>query len=782
MKNRVIKMLLSKIHIKHYLVLLGYLLFTAQTIYSQKNPEQRVSPALLPIPQQMQLSNNYFLFDESWTIRTAGFNKQNDPAYKSFQSELKERFGLSLKDREISQANTVELIVKPGSVKIGKTTDTNQLAIQKQAYRLKLDKKSIVIEANDKQGLFYGVQTFIQLIQENNGVLTFAAGEVTDWPDMELRLIYWDDAHHLERLAAMKRTICQASFYKINAFALKLEGHFQFTAAKSIVEPYAYSPAEFQELTDYARTYFVELIPYLDAPAHLSFLLKHPEYTGLRTFPNVNYELDVTNPKAEALILGMVDNLLSANKGGKYFFLSTDEAYYVGHGPNQKKAAQEAGSNGKLLAKYITRISNIIHDKGRKVIIWGEYPLVKSDITSLPSHLINGINSNSEDYGTAFKDHGIRHLVFTSAQGMEPIFPNYYKLPATVSLPDSSQPLSDDELAQGDLTNGRVAQITSAITSSIKGGKADLMGVVVCGWADSGLNPETFWLGYATGLAAAWNNNQINVEDLSIRFYKSFYGPKIVGMERVYQLLSTQAQFWKNSWPTKRSSNRTPIIGTNYGLFDIPQLVSDHVLPPLSLPGGKNLFLAEDWNVQNAENLELAEKYLLESDELLALIQQNFIQIKSQHYNLLVLYSVAKLCRQNLNMLLNLKRINTFLNLSSKISLTNAAVALSLLDQALDQVFVIHDQRNQMLQLVTSIWYQDWYPRVSEANGRKFLDQVDDIKDHPPVRTIDMSYLIYRQLKYPLGKWANDLRIIRNQFAESNNLPASRGKLDWDKY
>jgi len=68
-----------------------------------------------------------------------------------------------------------------------------------------------------------------------------------------------------------------------------------------------------------------------------------------------------------------------------------------------------------------------------------------------------------------------------------------------VKLPSSDTPtnttLSDDEIAQGDLDNGRVSQILKAIKSSIDSGHADLMGMVVCDWAESGLNPETFLVG-----------------------------------------------------------------------------------------------------------------------------------------------------------------------------------------------------------------------------------------------------------------------------------------------
>ncbi len=384
---------------ERYFLFFCCFIFFSPDIHAQNDNNQPSEPALLPVPQKVSLSNQYYSFDDSWSARTIGVNQKNSPAFLSLNSELKDRFEIRLKKSPPKGSPIIALIIKPGSVNFGKTTDTNVTSLKKQAYRLKLENRRVTIEANSDQGLFYGVQTFIQLLHENEGIVTFEGGEITDWPDMDMRVIYWDVAHHLEHIAAMKRAILQASFFKINAFSLKLEGHFEFSAAKPIVEPYAYSHKEYQELTDYAKAHYVELIPYLDAPAHISFILKHQEYANLRSFPNSNYELDVTNPKADDLILGMVDNLIAANKGGKYFFLSTDEAYYVGKAANQKKLSHELGGDGKLLAKYISRISGAIHRKGRKVIIWGEYPLIKSDVTSLPSHLINGINSNSDVFG-----------------------------------------------------------------------------------------------------------------------------------------------------------------------------------------------------------------------------------------------------------------------------------------------------------------------------------------------------------------------------------------------
>jgi len=53
----------------------------------------------------------------------------------------------------------------------------------------------------------------------------------------------------------LKHAIRQAAFFRLNFFAIKLEGHFQCKSAPVLVEPYALSPADLRELTDYGRRY-----------------------------------------------------------------------------------------------------------------------------------------------------------------------------------------------------------------------------------------------------------------------------------------------------------------------------------------------------------------------------------------------------------------------------------------------------------------------------------------------------------------------------------------------
>jgi hexosaminidase len=127
------------------------------------------------------------------------------------------------------------LAIVPNSVTIGAAADFNKETRAREAYRMDLSAGRITVTANASAGLFYGFQTLIQLIRPRDGALWLPEGRITDWPDLEARFIYWDDAHHLERLDELKRAMRTAAFFKANGFVIKLEGHFQFKSAPALV-------------------------------------------------------------------------------------------------------------------------------------------------------------------------------------------------------------------------------------------------------------------------------------------------------------------------------------------------------------------------------------------------------------------------------------------------------------------------------------------------------------------------------------------------------------------
>jgi len=177
------------------------------------------------------------------------------------------------------------------------------------------------------------------------------------------------------------------------------------------------------------------------------------------------------------------------------------------------------------------------------------------------------------------------------------------------------------------------------------------------------------------------------------------------------------------------------------------------------------------WGEANARRLQLASDFLNENDELLGLLNANLLRAGHNRYNIEVLLSDALLCRQNLEFLLSLGRADKLLEqAAAHAGSGRAKEAVAAVDEALDTIRTARDQRNQMLAGVTETWYKSWYPRVAEANGRRFLHEMDDVKDHFPDRTVDMSYLVLRQLQLPIAKWEAEVEAARNRYAAAQHL------------
>jgi hexosaminidase len=746
---------------------------------------QTVSPlfargyTVIPEPQKVSLGAKDFTFDQSWQLKLEKGIDNDDVAVETLREDLASRFNTHF-GKSGGASGTLSLQIAPGGVQIGKALAPDKESLKEQAYRIDLRSGLVTITANAPTGLFYGVETFIQLLRQDMGTLWLPEGTIEDWPDLQLRHIYWDDNHRLEKVDELKRDLRQAAFYKINGFVIKLDGHFQYKSAPAVVEPYALSPAELQEVTDYGLRYHIQLIPYLDGPAHISFILKHPEYANLREFPESNYEICATNPAAYKLLEGMYQDLLDANKGVKYFYLSTDEPYYLGLSHNsqcdEEDMAKKLGSVGQVFSHFVDQTGGFLHDRGRTVMFWGEYPLKPSDITSLPAYLVN-----AEVYGPvfdkAFHQHGIQQMIFTSVEGEEKLFPDYSILPKSerVHGGDSTDEFEDNP------SEPRLESITKSISFDYSRMNSSLIGEVNAGWADEGVNPETFWLGYVASGSVAWHPASPSVQEIASTFYSLFYGARVVNMDGVYRLMSEQAQSWSDSWDPIASKARKPIWGSSYEIFKTPRPAHDQTLPLPPAPHA-DLEYASTWSAENAKRIALAHRGEQTNDVLMGLLHENLQRSQFNRYNLEVYVSIAGLYRQNFTMIEDIHHMDEALVAASHIRDKTPEKALQEVDGALDTARSIWERRNEVLQNATATWEERSFPRVAEANGRRYLDELDDVKDHLPGRTADMSYLVYREKLLSFGDWVNSIAAARNQFASAHHLPVRTYHIAWEDF
>ena len=209
---------------------------------------------------------------------------------------------------EGSGERKIVLKAQPGLVKNVKGKDNAA-----QSYTIKISPAQIEISGNSEQGVFYGVQSLLQLIRvDSKGRCRLPAGTITDWPALALRFVHWDTKHHQSRMETLKRYIDWAAFFKVNAIGFEMEDKYEYPSHPVIGAPGAYTKEQMHELTRYALERYIELVPQVQAPAHLAFVLKHPEFAHLRVTPDCNYQVSMCNEEAMDLIFDMYQDMIDA--------------------------------------------------------------------------------------------------------------------------------------------------------------------------------------------------------------------------------------------------------------------------------------------------------------------------------------------------------------------------------------------------------------------------------------------------------------------------------------
>ncbi|MHB1953792.1 MAG: glycoside hydrolase family 20 zincin-like fold domain-containing protein [Sulfobacillus sp.] len=753
--------------------------------FSSVGMAQTLSPlfargyTVVPEPQRVSLGTRDFTFGRSWQLKVDKSVAKGNVAVEVLREDLAARFNVKL-GAHGRPDGILSLRIAPESVHIGNALDNHKGALEDQAYRIDLNSGSVTITANAAIGLFYGVETLIQLLKPDLGTLWLPEGIIEDWPDLQLRLMYWDDNHHLDRVYSLKRDLRQAAFYKVNGFMIKLDGHFQYKSAPAVVEPYALTPAELQELTNYGLHYHIQIIPYLDGPAHLAFILKHPEYSKLRAFPDSNYEMCVANPDSYQLLESMYQDLLDANKGVKYFYVSMDEPYYLGLANNSQcnevALKNKLGSAGQIFSQFLGKTGAYLHARGRTPMFWGAFPLKPADVPSLPTYLLANIYGPDIDpLDQVFHQRDFQQILSAKYinEGDSRMFPQYFVLPQSERL--HSENYHD--------TPNVVDDIVNKISFDPSRSNTNLIGEVTAGWGDKGINPETFWLGYIAGTSAGWHPGSPNPQELESAFYSLFYGVKAINMARIYQMMSEQDQSWSDSWDTVSSNARKPIWGGSYGrIFKTPKpLAKDQTLPLPPAPDS-NLKYSSTWSNENAKRIALASKSMRDNDTLLGLIDENIQRSQFNRYNLEVYLTIANLYRQSFEMITEIHDMDIDLAKASRLESTNPSEAVREADNALNISTSIWKQRNQVLQNAVATWDRSWFPRVADAHGRHSLHELDDVKDHLADRTLDMTYLVYREKLLSFGTWVDSIVTARNQFAMAHHLSTRAYILSWDDF
>ncbi len=723
--------------------------------------------SVIPSPQKVELQDGEIEFDDSWRI-DAGQLAKDHIAVRSLVKDLKEFHSIELNQSSSNPGNPgnsgaktgaktaslIRLSVMKGAVKTGAAVDTEEIGAQ--GYRLKIAPGLIEITGNADQGLFYGAQTLLQLLKPGpRGRLNLPVAVIEDWPKLQLRFLHWDTKHHQDRMETLKCYLDWSARFKVNMIGFELEDKFEYPSNPIIGAPGAFTTAELQEIVNYGLERFIQVVPVIQAPAHMGFVLKHPQFAHLKSDGN-NYQACMCDEDSYKLIFQMYDDVIKATKGVNYLFVSTDEVYYAGI---CSKCAKPYNPENRSLqwVEYVRRARDFAASRGRRILVWAEYPLLPEHVKMLQPDIIDGVIGETEYIETENRL-GMRQLAYTSLQGAEYLFPNHLASSRNTGG-DSGPAIGRLESARRDISYGKVW-------------KANPIGVFGAAWGDSGLHSETFWLGWAVAAAYGWAPGGPDTAQTVAEFMNIYYGPRISEMVEVYRGLQAQARFFESSWDKVVSRVRGPGYGNSYGK-GIGIVRFDETLPRPALPTMPGLDVVPIYMGRYASRIEEASRLALENDLLVHRIHQNILKADRNRYNLEVLLSLAELTGHHNHLILGMKKIEDELAAARMESGRNRhEEAIGRLVAAYDLARSLVKERIEVFQSLKTVWEKSRFEKGREVNGKKFYHVLDDTKDHWADRRPDLSYMIAPEESIGLEKWMESLAAAIREYAKKNNVPA----------
>ena len=698
--------------------------------------------SVIPTPRVVQLNAGDVEIGPAWTLDASTVDAR-DIAVRTLVADFESFHGLRLKTGASAQGS-IRLRIQPGAV-----ATHADAGIGRQAYRVRISDGAIEISGNAAPGLFYGVQTLIQLARRDAaGRLVVPRGLIEDWPRLELRFLHWDTKHHQDRMDTLKRYLDWSARFKVNMIGFELEDKFSYPSHPVIGAPGAFTPGQLQEIVNYGLERHIQVVPQVQSPAHMAYVLKHPEFAALRADGN-NYQSDLCNPKTYDLIFSMYDDAIKATQGVNYFFVSTDEVYFAGIGSTCTSPYNPVNRSLAWVG-FVQKAHEFLARRGRRMLIWAEFPLRPEHVKLLPEGIIDGIVGEGS-FLPIEKERGIRQLQYASMQGAELLFPSVFTL-------EDKGVKGNLEAAYASFTSGR----------AMAGGNP--IGAFGAAWDDSGLHSETFWLGWSTVAQLAWNPGAAPLHQHVAEFMRLYYGPRATGLVEIYRTLEKQARAWERTWDYVPSKT----VLTRYGGYFGKGLSTHRSDMTLAAPRIHDLpdwFPEPFWADRYRPWIDEARTRSAENERLQQAIQANLQLADRNLYNLEALLALARFINHHWQLFLDLEQAENTLKEAQAIAIEERpAEAVARLTAAWDLVDKIRRERVATFDELKAVFEKSRYPKGRSVDGREFVHVYDDVKDHWADRRPDLSYMLAPEENIGLDRWNSELAGFIRTYAQERGV------------
>ena len=378
------------------------------------------------------------------------------------------------------------------------------LDVNDEGYTLDVTSEGVTVKAKTPQGLFYGMQSFMQLLpaeiesaEKASGIAWQApAVSIKDEPRFGYRGVMLDVCRHFIPVEDIKKQIDVLSLFKINrlhwhltedqGWRIEIKKYPKLTevGSKRIdgegteYKGY-YTQEEIKEVVKYAQDRFITIVPELEMPGHeLAAIAAYPELSckGEAITPRVIWGVEdiVMCPGKEDMFVFLEDVIKEMVElfPGTYFHVGGDECPKTSwkNCPTCQARIKKEGlkADGKHTAEerlqsyVITRMEGVLAKYGKKIIGWDE--ILEGGLS--PDATVMSWRGEEGGIASALQDHDVimtpggNGMYLDHYQGDSKIEPvaigGYTTLEKTYSYnptPDTLVAMKKDHFVKGVQTN-----------------------------------------------------------------------------------------------------------------------------------------------------------------------------------------------------------------------------------------------------------------------------------------------------------------------------------------
>jgi hypothetical protein len=422
--------------------------------------------------------------------------------------------------------------IVPGASPTIRLQMVSDASMHPQGYELTIMDEGVTAIAASPAGIFYAVQTLLQLLQHAEGSLPCLL--IRDWPDFPNRGVMLDISRDkVPTMETLFSLVDMLAKWKINQFQLYTEHTFAYQNHPVVwAESSPVTAEEIQELDRYCRARFIDLVPNQNSFGHMRRWLIHDEYKHLAECPHgcktlwgyfdEPFSLAPAEPRTLDFLRGLYDELLPNFSSG-LFNVGCDETVDLGQGRSKDLVARRG--TGRVYLDFLLDIYRLVSSHGRTMQFWGdivrEYPDL---VEELPRDLV------ALEWGYEAK-HSFDKNGALFADSKIP----FYVCPGTSSWNSVAG-----------RTENALANLANAAENGLKHGA---VGYLNTDWGDDGhWQPlPVSYLGYAYGAAVSWAveanldiDNQAALNAFAFLDRAGFAGQAACDLGNVYQ--STEVQ------------------------------------------------------------------------------------------------------------------------------------------------------------------------------------------------------------------------------------------------